>query len=135
MTLDVRANDAAECRAFGYSPKEAVEHCVARSDTSAQEYINGELAAVWGWRLRGFLTQNIDAWLLSMEVVTAHPIEFARRSRRALNALLARHPSIFVEVHSTYTDSVKWLLWLGFKGVGARTVGGETFLLMQRDRD
>lgn len=134
MTLEVRANDAAECRAAGLEPAEALAMSIARSDHAVNEFIGGEHAASWGWRLRGFLTQNIDAWLLTSDVVERNPIYFARQSRKRLKLLLEHHPSIFVEVHAAYTTSVKWLLWLGFRRVGERIVGGETFLIMQKDR-
>lgn len=134
MTLVVREADARECRALGFEPEDALEDCVWRSDHAVNEYIDGELAACWGWRLRGFLTQNVDMWLLTSDVVTAHPIEFARRSKRKLEALLKLHPSIFVQVHTAYTDSVKWLLWLGFQRVDTLVVKGETFLIMRKDR-
>ena len=134
MTLVVREEDARECRAAGLDPYEALAMSIARSDHAVNEFIGGEHAACWGWRLRGFLTQNIDAWLLTSDVVGRNPIYFARQSKKRLKLLLEHHPSIFVEVHARYLTSVKWLLWLGFRRVDERIVGGETFLIMQKDR-
>lgn len=134
MTLVVRENDARECRALGYEPEDALSDCVWRSDQSVNEFREGELMACWGYRLRGFLSQNIDVWLLTSDVVTANPIYFARQSRKRMAQLLQNHPSLFCEVHAAYIDSVKWLLWLGFRRVGERIVKGETFLIMQKDR-
>lgn len=134
MTLVVRRQDAEECLAAGLTPEQALAQCIARSDTAVNEYISGDHAAAWGYRLRGFLTQNVDAWLLTSDVVASHPVYFARQSKKRLAAILEQHPSVFVEVHAAYINSVKWLLWLGFRRVGERVMRGETFLTMQKDR-
>lgn len=134
MTLVVREADAKECQAAGLDPQEALRQSIARSDWCAVEFADGEEMCVWGYRECGFLTQSIDAWLLTSEKVVTNTIRFARGSKRHLDVLLSKYWAVRVEVHAAYTDSVKWLCWLGFKQVGVRVVRAETFLIMQKDR-
>lgn len=135
MTLVVRENDARECLAAGFTPAQALTRSIAFSDEVSEQRIDGKIVAMWGFRVRGFLTQTVDAWLLTSEEVAQHKVQFARTTKRWVDAILARgYTAIYVEVHAAYTDAVKWLLWLGFHRVDTRIVGGETFLIMRKDR-
>lgn len=135
MTLVVRANDARECVAAGFSPAQALARSIAFSDELWEHKEDGVVVAMWGIRLRGFLTQNVDAWLLTSDEVANHKVKFARKTRQWVQDILDRgYSSIYIEVHAAYLDAVKWLLWLGFKQVDVRIVGGESFLVMRKDR-
>jgi hypothetical protein len=135
VILDVRANDARECEVQGFSAAQALMRCIAFSDEVHQCKINGTVVAMWGFRLRGFLTQDIDAWLLTSDEVANHKVQFGRDTKRWVEDTLARgYKSMYVEVHAAYLDAVKWLLWLGFKRVDTKTIGGESFLIMRKDR-
>ncbi len=135
MTLVVRENDARECRAAGFTPEQALARSIAFSDELWEHREDGKTIAMWGIRLRGFLTQNVDAWLLTSDEVANHKVKFARKTRKWVQDILDRgYASIYIEVHAAYLDSVKWLLWLGFKQVDVRIVGGESFLIMRKDR-
>ena len=104
------------------------------SDEVYQHVANGKVIAMWGFRYRGFLTQDVDAWLLTAEEVAEHKVQFARETSRWVDRILSRtHGSMYVEVHATYLDAVKWLLWLGFKRVDTRIVGRDTFIVMRKD--
>lgn len=135
MTMQVRANDAIEVAALGYTPKQALIHCIALSDEWWEHKENGKVIAAWGFRLRGFLTQTVDAWLLTSDEVADHKVKFARKTRRWVQEVFDRgYTAMYCEVHAAYHDAVKWLLWLGFQQVDVRIVGGESFLIMRKDR-
>lgn len=135
MTLVVRANDAAECRAAGFTPEEALLRSIMFSDELWEHKEEGKIVAMWGFRLRGFLTQSVDAWLLTSKEVTDHKVKFARKTKRWVEEIFARgYTAMYVEVHDSYIDAVKWLLWLGFRRVDQRVVGSEVFLIMKKDR-
>lgn len=135
MTMRVRANDAIECAAAGFTPTQALARCLALSDETWQHKEGGKVVAMWGFRVRGFLTQTVDAWLLTSEEVAQHKVKFARKTRRWVDELFSRgYASIYCEVHAAYHDAVKWLVWLGFRQVDVRVVGGESFLIMRKDR-
>lgn len=142
MTLVVREADAAECRAAGFEPEEALRLSILHSNVIRWEYAPRDATffddvdemCVWGWRVSGFLTLRADVWLLTSDHVTKHPIYFAKRSRKYVEELLKTFRELRCEVHVAYTDSVKWLLWLGFRRIGERVIGSETFLIMQKDR-
>lgn len=135
MTLVVRENDARECWAAGFSPAQALARSIAFSDEFWEHKEDGKVVAMWGFRVRGFLTQTVDAWLLTSEEVSSHKVKFARMTKRWVRDILDRgYASIYIEVHAAYIDAVKWLLWLGFNQVDVRIVGGESFLIMRKDR-
>lgn len=135
MTMKVRANDARECEAAGFTPQMALARSIAFSDEVFRHKEGGKVIAVWGFRLRGFLTQTVDAWLLTSDEVANHKVKFARKSRKWIEEIFSRgYVSMYVEVHAAYHDAVKWLLWLGFRQVDVRIVGGESFLIMRKDR-
>lgn len=135
MTLVVRAQDALECMAAGFTPEEALMRSIAFSDEVWEHREDGLVIAMWGFRIRGFLTQSVDAWLLTSEEVAKHKVKFARKTKQWVQEMFARgYTAIYAEVHTSYLDAIKWLLWLGFRRVDQRVVGSEVFLIMKKDR-
>lgn len=135
MTMVLREGDEREVRAMGYTPEQALTHCLVFSDEKWEHREDGKVIAAWGFRLRGFLTRTVDAWLLTSPEVSDHKVKFARKTKAWVEMMFKRgYAAIYVEVHEPYHDAVKWLRWLGFEQVDVRIVGSERFLIMRKDR-
>jgi len=117
----MRAADAAEVRAGGREPLEALQRSVAVSALTWTAEVNGRPAAVFGVAPLGSALDPRGApWLLGTDDVP--------RSRRALAALTPRYiaemlgmfPHLINCVHSRNAVAVTWLTRSGF-------VLGDTF--------
>lgn len=133
MTLEgemivLRDADARECWAGGMSPEEALHSSIAGSDEVFIARIDGEIAAVWGYRVDSVISGSISAWLLSTPQADAFPIAFARQSMQTLNAMNYRN--ITVNVHEDYAKAIRWLKWLGFRETGY----SPAFIQMEKTR-
>ncbi len=132
----LRSLDAAECRACGMEPEEALARSVAGSDEAfASRLPSGDLLCSWGYHSHGPLTGVVDLWLLSTAVVEVNKVAFARESRRILRFLMETWPYAQVVVWSEHTTALRWLEWLGFEAIGGHMVGGQRFYLMQKERE
>lgn len=114
----LRFNDELECRAHGLNGDQAVRESAARSDEVHSVYVDGELAACWGFASQSLFSYRCSAWLLTTPVCYNHKVLFARSSQRCLGYIFERFEEIEVTVYDKYADAMKWLLWLKFKPIG-----------------
>lgn len=74
-------------------------------------------------------------WLLGTYEINAHAFEFARGSKRFLNAFHKVYPKLSNIVHEDNHSAIRWLKWLGFTFwpdvIGCR---GERFICFERIR-
>lgn len=127
----MRHADAAECVEGGRSPEEALEGSRGASTFAFADVRGGDLLAEWGWRDRG--DGGADVWMLTFDAVEAHKTYVARKTRKAVQALLAEFTFLHCEVSVQHTLAIKWLRWLGFRTVHMKIspVGG-AFNVMER---
>lgn len=110
----MRAEDAAECRAGGMEPTEALRTSIEQSQEAYVFGYKGDLLCVFGFQPSTFMGETAHAWMLSTEHAAKHWYKFARTSFRTMHWLLERFPKIEVSVHEDYHLAVEWLGWLGF---------------------
>jgi hypothetical protein len=133
LAATMRADDAAECAAFGLTPLDALLESLRASEVAWTLLLDGEPAAMWGAEpLRRTLLSEpgaASAWALTGTAVERHRKEFARVSRAGVAALLARYPVLFADVDARYARALRWVRWLGFTVLPAVPFGasGEPF--------
>lgn len=131
MTISVRAEapaerivlreeDEAECRAAGMSGDAAVRMSAGESNEAFFVYLNDKLAACWGWSSESLFSYRCQAWLLTTNEVTYHPMRFTRSSQRVLGYLFNRFEEVEVMTHHDYVTARRWLAWLGFEPIAIR---------------
>lgn len=130
----IRDADRREVEALGFTPQRAISMSVEGSDAAFVQRIEGEPVAYWGWKAHSLLSSRANVWMLSTPAADLHPVAFARESVRLRDELLERFTALLADVHAAHTVAVRWLEWLGFRVVAARSVGAEVFYTMQRDR-
>jgi hypothetical protein len=113
--ITLRPADEAECNAGGMTGQEAIAYSVASSIESYMVVIDDEPVAFWGYGARSFTAPMASAWLLTTIHADKHGLRLARSSRRVIEYILDKFPSIIVEVHQDHTVSCRWLEWLGFR--------------------
>jgi hypothetical protein len=111
----LRPADEAECNAAGMTGHEAIAYSAASSIESYMVEIDGEPVAFWGYGARSFTAPMASAWLLTTVHADKHGKRLAKSSRRVIEYILEKFPSILVEVHQDHTVSCRWLEWLGFR--------------------
>ena len=111
----LRLADEMECRAGGLTSAEAIALSIKASDEAFAVYSKDEFLAIWGYRLNSFMSSSVSLWLLTGPELTAHKTRFARTSVKIVYWFFKHFQRLEVSVHKDYTDSIKWLLWLGFK--------------------
>lgn len=114
----LRKEDVDECALGGMTPEQALLMSVKGSTHSYRMFKDGELLAYWGWRDGSVISGNCRAWMLSTPAIENYRMYAARKSREIINELLFDHYSVTVIVDPSYTTSVRWLHWLGFKRIG-----------------
>lgn len=70
---------------------------------------------------------NDYIWLLGSDSVKDNWYSFAKASRQFLPLLIQEYPLVFNLVLKNYTDSVKWLKWLGADFIREVSLGGHDF--------
>ena len=76
---------------------------------------DGKCGALWGVKMAGILSDSGVMWMLGGRLIDEHPLIFLRHSKRALNDLRATFKSLQGCVLTEYSQSQRWLEWLGFK--------------------
>lgn len=117
----IRLEDAAEVRALGFEPLEAVEYAVCVSVEAYALLFDGAVAALFGvGRLAGPDTalggdlRRGDVWLLSSTVVNRYRKQYVRSTRLIIRWLLERYDYLEARVDARYTGALRWVRHLGF---------------------
>jgi hypothetical protein len=85
------------------------EYCAISGEVWAG-YVSGELEACWGVIPPSFMSDQAYLWMLNLPV--KHPIILGRYSRKVMDTLLFRWPTILGHCRLG-SSSMRWLLWLG----------------------
>lgn len=129
--IDLRPGDRREIEALGFSPREGVARCLARSIEADAYLVDGEVAALTGVALQPVLGGVAMPWLMTGRPVDRHRKAFLQITRARTHQLLAEHGTLVAQVHAEYREAVRWLAWLGFVLAPARPLGRHGALFHQ----
>ncbi|PRZ51226.1 hypothetical protein BX589_12067 [Paraburkholderia fungorum] len=116
MAPRMREADRAECWALArLSPIEALQLSIETAVYAWTWLVDDEPACIFGVGTRSMIGETGVPWLLSTDLVAAHPMPFLRRYREYLAAMLKAFPHLSNVVDSRYATCVEWLKWLGFE--------------------
>lgn len=112
LALDVRLPGLAE-----YWDSLGVAHAegMRRTVTDAHEawtWLSPGPQAIWGMTYRS-LTEPPIAWLYPGAAVSERPREFLRGCKVVMNGWRAKYPLFTGYCNIAFTDSERWLRWLG----------------------
>jgi hypothetical protein len=113
LASTMRAECLRDCLAAGYqSGLAALEAGVRQAVRVVVVTLGGEVGAMAGACPDGAV------WVLTSDIVLAHPLAFARASRSAARLLVEGHAPLHNFVDGRFVECVRWLQWLGAE-VGA----------------
>lgn len=78
-------------------------------------FVDGECGVLWGVKMEKIMSDEGVLWLLGGHLIDKNPITFLRHSKRALEDLRGTFKLLHGCVLTQYTQSRKWLEWLGFE--------------------
>lgn len=141
LAASMRAEDAAECMAYGIfeSPRAAVLLSLEKSEAAWTLMLGGEVAALFGVAPAvgpDFPDDCGEAWALTGDVVARHRKAFLRASKAAIQLLLGQRSRLVSHIDASYLSAIRWAAWLGFD-VGAPEpfgVSGEPFCFVSLRR-
>ena len=119
LSLVMRHEDRAECYRQGYgTPIEALRASVAASELSFGFTIDGQSAAVGGFRptlLASALGYPVEGfvWVLTGDIINKHPREYMRHSKTLLSVWLAYCPLIRGTIDVNHAPALRWARWVG----------------------
>lgn len=145
LGLSLRSEDAAEVRAFGWSPLEATFRSWQRSDLAVALALGDSPASDVvamaglelepGHHLRPELRVPAQGWLLTSALVERHPMAFHRAAKQWLG-IAARYASVlWNRVDLRYARAIRYLEALGFKAGAVKRVSpsGLEFIVMHKE--
>jgi hypothetical protein len=86
---------------------------VRKSTRAFVGLLDGEVACLWGTRVRTLLVDSVYLWMVTSRAVEAHPFVFVRHSRMLADSILNEYGSIEGHVFVSNPMSMKWIKWLG----------------------
>lgn len=129
----MRAIDAAECAAFGRSPKQALRAGLQGSVASWTALVDGRPEAMFGVAPASMIDGRGRPWLLGTDVVPLAGPALMRLGRRHLAAMHRLFPRLENMVSARNEAAVRWLAHLGFEFGDEAVIGGETMREFWRD--
>jgi hypothetical protein len=116
--IDLRPGDRREIEVLGLTMPEAFAVSTARDVWSETYLIEGEIAAMVGLAANSILGGWGSPWLVTGTPVDRHTKLFLKETRAGVDRMRAAFPRLSNYVHAEYTQTVRWLRWLGFS-IGA----------------
>lgn len=126
----MRPGDAAEVRAQGLSPSEALMESLDRSTHAWTALSDGLPIAMWGVRSEDILAPGAVVWCLTGQGVENHKVAFLRHSRAFVKHLRNTYYDAWNIVDSRYEGALRWVEWLGFTVCGEVRIGDVPFYLV-----
>lgn len=119
--LEMRAEDEAECLAFGYATgHDALEAGIRNSIEAWSIFFDGELGVVLGVEL--LADRSVYIWCLTGKVVDRAHLAFWRVSKAIVLQARITYGNLFALADQRYVRALEWLKRLGFMWVGTRTL-------------
>lgn len=110
----LRAADHAEVVALGLEPLEGLVQSL-RAGEGWTARADGEIICMTGIGPLTAIGQTGVPWLLGSDLVQFHVKHFMRESRRFVGEWLKIYPILQNRVPPSYTATLRWARWLGFK--------------------
>lgn len=135
LAATMREGDAAECAAWGYTPRQALEMGLKGLACFATTF-DGEVGAMWGcctgaaWPGASHLGGARCVWLLTGEAVERHPRAFYEESKRVVATVTALWGRVGNAVDVRYVRALRWLRALGGRLGPTVDVRGHLFLVV-----
>lgn len=82
------------------------------------------IACLYGVWTASLLSDEAYLWLVTNDLVKAHPFVFVRHSQLVTQKLLKDHRLIHGHVHAGHINSIQWLEWLGVKLIRSKIENG-----------
>lgn len=77
-------------------------------------FIDGEPVSIWGLQRLSLLSDQGLLWMINTPKAYEHPLVFARRSRIMMEQFLRECSCIIGYVQTDFSQSIRWMKWLGF---------------------
>lgn len=120
----MRKEDKIEIMAYsGFTPKQAVELGVKRSDLISVALINDEPCAIFGLVKGSLLTETGTPWLLGTDLIDQHKKSFVKHTKLGIEQMLNVCPKLSNYVHCKHIKSIRWLTTMGFQFRDPEPVG------------
>jgi hypothetical protein len=137
LAQNLRAGDAMEIAALGFTPLEALDAVLCCSVAAQTALVGngqgpGQVAAMWGFAAPSLLGDTADLWAFSGHAADAHPLPFLKASREFVTGLQHNFRRLRALVALDYHKAVRWLRWLGFEDGEIETYGGRDFMRVNR---
>jgi len=133
----LRAGDAMEIAALGFTPLEALDAVLCCS-VQAQTVLvvdsqgRGQVAAMRGYAASSLLGDTADLWTFTSHHADGRKVTFMKESRAYVVALQEKFRRLRALVALDYHQAVRWLRWLGFQDGEIETYGGRRFMRVSR---
>lgn len=114
----LRDADAAECRAAGLEPQDALMQSVRLSAQAWEVRMDGMVIGWWGHAPVSVLGNVGIAWCLTAPAADQHKFTMGRLSYSYLHFLLTMYSQVICEVDLNHKTARHWLRWLGFHEIG-----------------
>ena len=112
--IDLREADAREIEALGFTQEEGLRLSLDRAVWAHAYLVDGEIAAILGFSLTSLLGGGGQPWLITGKPVERVKKSFARIARARIAEMKAQHGYLANWVHAEYTESLRFMAWLGF---------------------
>lgn len=110
----MREADKAEVKAAsGKHPYLVLLEGIEASEQAYTALVDGEPIAIFGVCPTDNPSVGV-VWLLGSDVISAHRIDFLRKSRDWVERFQSKYPVLCNSIDARNTVHIKWLQWLGF---------------------
>lgn len=114
LVPSIRQADADEVKALGLELSRSLKNSIQYSEFSKTVTVDGQIAIMFGCLNRCVMSKQGMPWFLTTEIVTNNKIWFARNTKRLMALYFYGFNHLENIVDARYTESIKWLKWLGF---------------------
>ena len=100
---------------FGSADKDALMKSINMSDEVYAVTIDGQVAAIFGFRELSKLTKRAYPWLICSSLINEYGIIFLKHFNKIMKCLQNRFNALECIIYSKNTEVIKMLEWVGFK--------------------
>lgn len=126
IAVAMRSIDAAECAAFGHSPKQALRGGLRSSVAAWTARLEGRPVAMFGVSPLSLIEGRGQPWMLGTDAVALCGPAVMRLSRRYLALMHSLFPRLENRVSVRNDVAIRWLSYLGFEFGASAVFGGES---------
>lgn len=131
----MRADDVAECAAFGHTPKQALRYGVLFSDKVWTALVDGRPEAIFGVAVRSALAGDGTPWMLGTDAIYRHGRELLAYGPAIISTLFGSTPRLSNLVSARNGRAIRLLRRWGFEiGSEVTMIGGVEFLPFSVER-